>query len=393
MQGPSVPDPLRNLDLRPLPEDPERVLVIDRLGVQPEPLAVPLVFFLVAQHFDGRRTSAELAALLAKEGIRIDPGSVELIARQLADAQLLDDERVRARIAAMERDLLSGPRAATLAGSCFPVTADACGAWVERQMAQAGPPLTARADHLPALVVPHIDPRKGGVSYAKAYRELLAAPPADLYVILGIGHAGLRHGISLAPVDFETPFGLLPADRGLCTELVARTGDWLLADQLVQAQEHSIECQAVFLQHLLKHRFAVLPLLTGFGTEDTERMAGVFGTLRELLRESGKTWTVLSSVDFSHVGPLYGDAEPGAPLMGKVEEQDRLAISRLEAADDGGFWEAIHAHRNPTRICGYSSMWGMLQLVEPRRGRLVDYSHTVMDEADSRVTFAAMAFD
>ncbi len=393
MQGPEVPAPLRNLDLRPLPEDPERVLVVDRLGLQPEPMAVPLVFFLVAQHFDGKLTSAELAAAMGREGIRIDAASVELIARQLAEAMLLDDERVRSRIAQLERECLAAPRPARLAGSCYPVTPEACAGWVDRLMAFAGPPLPAAATHLPALVIPHIDPRKGGLSYAKAYRELVAAPPADVYVILGIGHAGLRHGISLAPVDFQTPLGDLRVDRPLCAELASRVGDWLLADQLVQAQEHSIECQAIFMAHLLRHPFTVIPLLTGFGTGDTERMAGVFGTLRQILRESGKSWTVLSSVDFSHIGPMYGDTQPAEPIMGDVESQDRQAIARLEAADDGGFWETIHTRRNPTRICGYSSMWGMLQLVEPRRGRLVDYSQTIMDEEDSRVTFAAMAFE
>jgi AmmeMemoRadiSam system protein B len=299
---------------------------------------------------------------------------------------------VRERTAALERECLAGPRPARLAGSCYPVTPEACEKWIDRLMDRAGPPLPPNG-HIPALVIPHIDPRKGGSSYAKAYRELVAADPADVYVILGIGHAGLRHGISLAPIDFETPLGAVPADRELCDELVHRAGDWILADQLVQAQEHSIECQAIFMARLLRHPYTVVPLLTGFGTADAERMKGVFRMLRDILQESGKSWTVLSSVDFSHIGPMYGDPDGAAPLMDEVGEQDRAAISRLEVADDGGFWEIIHSRQNPTRICGYSSMWGMLQLVEPRRGRLVDYDHTVMDEADSRVTFAAMTFD
>lgn len=393
MQNPFIPPPVRNLDLRALPDDPERLLVLDRSGLQPAPLAVPMAFFLVAQYFDGRHTAAELSELLGKEGIKVDAESIEAIASQLAEAYLLDDDRSRTRIRELERDLLVRPRPARLAGSCYPPDAESCRKWIDGLMEAAGPPLPDRADHLPALVLPHIDPRLGGETYAQGYRELLAAPLSDVYVILGIGHAGLRHGISLAPVDFETPLGRVPVDRAICDELVARCGDWLTSDQLVQAHEHSVECQVIFLAHLLRHPFTILPLLTSFGQGDTERMLGVLATLRSVLRESGKSWTVLASVDFSHVGPMYGDAHPAEPIMWMVEQQDRGAILRLEAADDAGFWDAIHQKHNPTRICGYSSMWGMLQLVEPRRGRLIEYAETAMDEEDSRVTFASMTFE
>lgn len=388
-----VPAPLRNLDVRPLPDDPERLLVMDRLGLQPNALAVPMAFFAVAQYFDGRHSAAELADLLSREGMKVDAESIGVIAEQLADAYLLDDDRTRTRIEGMEREMLIRPRPARLAGSCYPQDAQTCRKWIDGLMAETGPALPTTDTHLPALVLPHIDPRLGGVTYAKGYRELLAARPADVYVILGIGHAGLRHGISLAPVDFETPLGAAAVDRAICNELVSRCGEWLQSDQLVQAQEHSIECQVIFLRHLMRHPYSLVPLLTSFGQGETDRMLGVLATLRSVLRESGKSWTVLASVDFSHVGPMYGDAHPAEPIMWMVESQDRAAIDRLEAADDTGFWNGIHEKRNPTRICGYSSMWGMMQLVEPRRGRLVEYAQTAMDEEDSRVTFAAMTFE
>ncbi len=393
MQDPVIPDPVRNLDLKPLPDDPERLLVVDRLGLQPNALAVPKAFFLVAQYFDGKHSAAELSELLLGDGIKIDPESIEVIAEQLGEAMLLDDGRTRSRLVELERDLLARPRPARLTGSCYPKDAARCRKWIDGLMADAGPVLPASATHMPALVLPHIDPRLGGITYAKGYRELLAAPPADVFVILGIGHAGLRHGISLAPVDFETPLGPVPVDRAICNELIARCGEWLICDQLVQAQEHSIECQVIFLAHLMRYPFTILPILTSFGQGDTDRMLGVLANLRAVLRESGKSWTVLASVDFSHVGPMYGDAHPAEPIMWLVESQDRRAIDRLAAADDGGFWQAIHEKGNHTRICGYSSMWSMLQLVEPSRGQLVEYAQTEMDEEDSRVTFASMTFE
>ncbi|MBM3274942.1 MAG: AmmeMemoRadiSam system protein B, partial [Candidatus Sericytochromatia bacterium] len=324
---------------------------------------------------------------------RIDAAVITHISRQLSEAGLLDDARMQDLLAVRERECLESPRPARLAGACYPITPDACRRWVDDLMADAGPALPLTQTHVPALVLPHIDLRKGGLTYARAYRELVASPPADVYVIIGIGHAGLRHGVSLAPIDFETPLGSAPADREICAELVDRCGGWLLSDQLVQAKEHSIECQVVFLKHLMAHPFAIVPLLTGFGGDDDQRMGGFVKILQDVLRESRKRWTVLSSVDFSHIGPMYGDQHPAAPIMSQVESQDRTAIERLEAADDGGFWETIHGPRNPTRICGYSSMWSMLNLAQPRRGRLIEYAETSMDDLDSRVTFASLAFE
>jgi AmmeMemoRadiSam system protein B len=393
MEDTFVPAPVRRLDLRPLPDDDDHLLVIDRMGLVPDPLIVPMAFLLVAQHFDGRRTAADLVELLGRENIRLDETVINHISRQLSDAGLLDDARMQDLLAVRERECLDGPRPAHLAGVCYPGTAEACRKWVDDLMTDAGPALPRTQAHVPALVLPHIDLRKGSLTYARAYRELVAAPQADVYVIIGIGHAGLRHGVSLAPVDFETPLGPAAADREICSELVARCGDWLLADQLVQAQEHSIEFQVIFLKHLMAHPFTIVPLLTGFGGDDDRRMQGFVKTLQGVLRESGKRWTVLSSVDFSHIGPMYGDPHPAAPIMGQVESQDRTAIERLEAADDGGFWGSIHGPGNPTRICGYSSMWSMLNLAEPRRGRLIEYAETAMDEQDSRVTFASVAFE
>lgn len=388
-----VPSRLRALEIRPLPEEGDRYLVMDRLGLQPEALAVPTVFLLVAQEFDGIRDIETLARDFETRGIQVSPGNILNIAKQLGEASLLDDDRVSSLIAGLERDALSRPRPAKLIGRCFPSKPLQLTTWIDNLLVEAGGPLPDQRTPVPALVLPHIDPLKGGLTYVKGYRHLLAGPASDVYVILGIGHAGLRHGISLAPIDFETPIGLVETDAMICADLVTQCGDWIVADQLVQAQEHSIECQVVFMKHLLRHPFTIVPILTGFGPGDTGRMAGVLETLRRILEESGKTWTVLSSVDFSHLGPMYGDSTGATPLMELAAERDLKAIERLEAADDAGFWSAIHEDRNQTRICGYSSMWSMMQLVEPSSGTMIDYAEATMDGADSRVTFASMVFD
>ena len=386
-----VPPALRPLDIRSLPEDPDRLLVIDPLELQPDPVAVPLAFLAIARHFDGVRTVADVARRLAKDGQAVSAQTVQLVAEQMAAFHLLADDRVLEKIEALERRALSEPRPARLAGKCYPAFGPETARWIDGLLAQVEPP-SRRSEQLAGFVLPHIDPRLGGATYARGYRALVEAAPADVYVVLGIGHAGLQHGFSLAPVDFATPMGPVAADRDICGELVSRLGDWILTDQLVQQREHSVEFQAVFLRHVAREPFTMVPILTAFGPNSTQRLRPVLMTLRSVLAESRKRVTVVASVDFSHIGPMYGDRQAAGPMMERVEERDRAAIDRLVLADDAGFWTSIHADGNSTRICGHSSVWSMLQLVAPKGGTLLDYSHAVMDRDDSRVTFAAMSF-
>ncbi len=386
-----VPPALRPLDIRPFPEDPDRLLVIDPLELQPDPVTVPLAFLAIARHFDGTSTVAEIALRMTREGQAVSEQAVTLVAEQMANFLLLQDARALEKIETMERLARSGPRPARLAGRSYPALGPETATWIDGLLAQADPP-PRRTEQLAGFVLPHIDPRLGGATYARGYRSLVEAAPADVYVVLGIGHAGLQHGISLAPVDFATPLGPVPADREICDELVGRLGDWILADPLVHQREHSVEFQAVFLRHLAQAPFTMVPLLTAFGPNSTQRIRPVLKALRDILAGSRKCVTVVASVDFSHIGPMYGDRQAAGPMMGRIEDRDRTAIDRLVLADDAGFWHSIHADGNSTRICGHSSVWSMLQLVAPRGGTLLDYGQAVMDREDSRVTFAAMSF-
>lgn len=303
-------------------------------------------------------------------------------------------------------------RPARLPGVCYPADPDELRAWLDGFLNDAGPALPTASDPLPAMALPHIDPRGGGPTYGRGYRVLRTAA-SDLFVILGIGHAGLQYGVSLCPASFATPLGLLPVDLDLVAELVGRCGSWLLADQQVQETEHSIELQAVFLRHVFERPVAILPLLMGFGGGPPPRHVVRFlEVLREVLRASRRKVTVIASVDFSHVGPMYGDAHGAAQAMERVREQDLGAIAHLQSPDPDAFWEHVEGAGNPTRICGVSALWSMLEVVQPQAGQLLDYAETsispthgpsgptsrlsgtegAMDARDSRVTFASLSF-
>lgn len=283
-------------------------------------------------------------------------------------------------------------RAARLSGVCYPSDPAALRAWLDGFLNEAGPALPLASDSLPAMALPHIDPRGGGPTYGHGYR-VLRTTDSDLFVILGIGHAGLEYGVSLCPMSFATPLGLLPVDLDLVAELVGRSGSWLLADQRVQQTEHSIELQAVFLRHVFERPVTILPLLMSFGGGPPPRHVQRFlEILRKVIRESGRKVTVIASVDFSHVGPMYGDDSGAAGVMDRVRAMDQGAIAHLLSPDPDAFWEHVEGTGNPTRICGVSALWSMLEVVRPSAGQLLDYAETHMDARDSRVTFASLSF-
>lgn len=387
---------LRQLDIRPIQHDGQKVFwVRDPLGYAPDGLLFPPELLRVALLFNGFRDLSQIASASG-----LDLPSVQRLYQDFKSFHLLEDAEFDQFVAEQETAFLaSGLRPYQLAGRSYPLDPQELVRFLDglytRPEGPGQPDAQAARPGLGGIVVPHIDLRLGGGTYAHAYKALQEAPAADVYVILGIGHAGLAHGVSLCPLDFDTPLGRVPVDRAICDELTARCGEWLLADQAVQRQEHSIEFQVVMLKHSLRHPFRIVPLLTAFGPDDIDRggeMDRFFQTLRQVLADSGKRILVVASVDFSHVGPMYGDSEHAGSFMEQVRDKDRRVIEALEKADDVRFWEAVHTDRNRFRICGYPAMWGLLQLTQPDKGQLLAYHETVMDQQDSRVSFASLIY-
>src|SRR5207253_3003862 len=73
-----------------------------------------------------------------------------------------------------------------------------------------------------AIIAPHIDFHRGGPAYAWAYRDLAERCAADLFVIVGTCHVGMRHPFALTRKDYDTPLAPARADRDFVEALAAR---------------------------------------------------------------------------------------------------------------------------------------------------------------------------
>jgi hypothetical protein len=262
---------------------------------------------------------------------------------------------------------------------------------------------------LHSLILPHIDLRVGGATYAHGYAELLRHSQADLFVILGVAHQCDGSGLYyVSQKDFATPLGPVKTARGIARRLQAAADVQAVPAELAHRTEHSVEFQAVLLAAIMarcKRDFEIVPVLCG--TDDTflaadtsPLLAPAFkkftAALRKELDDSQRKWCVLCSVDLSHVGPEFGNSTVMTPrLLPPMERYDKKLLGLASRLDSTGFYEEIRRTQNSRHVDAVMAVLTMLQTCQGllKGGRLLQYDRLLKDVSHSAVSFAAMAFD
>ncbi len=200
-----------------------------------------------------------------------------------------------------------------------------------------------------------------------------------------------------------TPFGVARTNREFMDDLGARFGDRLFTGEMIHRTEHTVEFQTVFLKYVLGDApFTIAPILTSFPHSIfySERLAPVktvvedfIAALKGAVASFRGRVVLIASVDFAHVGVKYGDEHPPTrEHLATVGERDHEMIEVIASGDADRFLEHIASDDDKRRICGFPAIYTMLRVLENKKGRLLSYDSTVMDSADSTVTFASMAF-
>lgn len=403
---------LRPLEMIPVRDQERDYLVIsDPMGVVPAPIALRLEVLELLQLLDGSLSLNELGALVARESKDIRAARfVRDLVSQLDHLLLLDSPRFQQALDEV-RQAYHGLeiRPAALEGVSYPADPAAARAFLDahveasRALAQDEPP-PATADPPRALAVPHLDPRRAGPTIALAWSELERRPKSDRplrVVVLGVGHALFGESFALTRKHFETPFGKLPCDTAFVDALAARLGDEAYRGELAHRHEHSIELQALYLQHrFADRRLTLVPILCGgfhalLENGQTPREAGTLEPLIDALRETaerlGGDTLYVAAVDFSHVGPRFGDPAPDERTSSEVETSDRASVEAARAGDAEAWYQSIASHNDSTRICGWGAMYAMLRVAAPGAGRVLHYEQS-REPDHSMVSIATIAW-
>lgn len=403
---------LRGVEAVPAEIEGERVVYLrDPTGLTRKTLALPARGFFIAALCDGKHDIRDIQTeYMRRFGDLIFTEKIDDLLRQLDENLFLEGERFEAHREAMaEKFAAATVRPASHAGAAYPNEPPAL-----RQILNSfftsdhGPGAIDRSERgsdVVAIAAPHIDLKRGGPTYAHAYKQLAERCAAETFVVLGVLHQESEGCFVVTDKDFETPLGTVECDRDLTHELMARAELERGPDELVHLTEHSIEFQAVFLRHVFgtSRPARIVPVLCGpilpvvgdaADPLSVEPVGSFVRALRSLVRESEGKAAVIASVDLSHVGRRFGDAtDVNIGVLTWVEAEDRELIKYAEEMDATGFFEKNRRDKDRTHVCGFPAIFVMLNAIEASRGHLLHYAQAPEEQTQSVVSFAAMAFE
>ena len=214
------------------------------------------------------------------------------------------------------------------------------------------------------LVVPHAGYMYSGPVAAHSYGALAADGWPEHLVVLGPNHHGIGAPVALCPEDHATPLGTVRYDADVGERIV---GGVVESDAGAHREEHSIEVQLPFLQHL-RADVSFVPVALTFQEWDVAREVGE--AVAKALK--GLDAVVIASSDFTHVGVNYGQMPPrGESVAQFARRQDEKALAPIRRMDPKGLQDAVH--ENEITMCGYGPVTAMLVAAKKLGARDVDF--------------------
>ena len=263
-----------------------------------------------------------------------------------------------------------------VAGRFYPSEPEVLSRELEQYLA---PPLTPadKIENAIGCVVPHAGYIYSGHVAGAVYRKL---PQRSSYIILGPNHFG--RGAPLAITSrgtWATPLGEARIDTLLARELI-HACHLLNEDAQAHAQEHSLEVQIPFLQHLYK-AFSFVPIAIGAGGYAALELVG--RGVAKAVSDSQNPVLIIASSDMNH----YESDDV-------TRIKDGKAIEQILALDPVGLYEVVR--REDISMCGYGPTVALLTAAKElgvRKAELVKYatSGDVSGDRELVVGYAGIA--
>jgi AmmeMemoRadiSam system protein B len=416
-------DPVDILSLRPRMRAVEAVhykqqgqdmfLLRDPLHYSESQLHVSPDVFVIASLFDGQHDfKAVRDAFRTRFGAAVSDENIRKVMRAMDEAHFLEGPAFQEwRDGIEDHFRRRAVRDAILAGNCYPEDARDIGPFLDSFFTTEGGPgrpaeRRVDAECIRAMIVPHIDLRRGGGAYAHAYKALWESRPPETVVVLGVAHASKGNLLSFTKKPFETPLGRLECDIPLVDRLAGIVGPGAYADEYAHKGEHSVEIQGIWLQHVCgSNAPRIVPILCGSIRECIDdRCSPRFvpdlvpfaDELAAVIRESAGRVLVMASVDLAHIGQKFGDEVPLTPrLLRKNGELDLKMLEIVRTGDAEAFFEFVRKELDRRKVCGLTPIYVLLTALESAFGRkasgkLLHYDQSPEEETQSLVSFAAM---
>jgi MEMO1 family protein len=254
-----------------------------------------------------------------------------------------------------------------------------------------------------AVLLPHMDYARGGITYGWGFKELVERTDARLFVIIATSHSSPKR-FTLTRQNFVSPFGRVVTDQKYIDRIVANYGDGLFDDPFAHAGEHSIELEVVGMQYAFGEQpFRIVPLLVGsfFDCVKNQKVPSERGDIAQMIAalqaaeaEAGEPVCYVISGDLAHIGPKFDDEDlVDEDMLRHSKQQDDLLMERAVAADADGYFNVIAGEDDVRRICGLPPTYVTLSATKPSAGKVLHYGRFVHPEGFESVSFASVAFE
>lgn len=203
------------------------------------------------------------------------------------------------------------------------------------------------------LVSPHAGYPYSGPVAAHGFASLAKDGVPQTVVLIGPAHQQMRGVFADVSKKWNTPLGEVEVDSELMKKIISKT-KFITEDPIAHFEEHSLEVQLPFLQHLFDSDFRITPIIMGAGEMGQEISVKLGNAIVKAIKELNRDALVLASSDFIHYGVVYGYV----PVTGSLPEilqwikrVDQETISKIEKLDVNGFYEVLKKYNSTT--CGF----------------------------------------
>lgn len=291
----------------------------------------------------------------------------------------------------MQTPISDGVRPPGVAGFFYPSSPERLTALVNGFLGEPGGPASAvepeddpaaaeTADKPTALVVPHAGYDYSGAIAGTGFATM-SGHNYDVVVLVGPSHLESYPGVSLFPgIAYQTPLGECALADDLAGAIMKNApdvvrsslnGHWLEHEI---RQEHSLEVELPFLQHIQEDSPDIVPLVMGEQSWETvEALGQALAGAISGVRGPGRVLLVASS-DLSH---FHADLH--------AEELDGRTLETIEQFDARALSEALRTGK--AEACGGGAIAAVIiaaQQLGASRASTIAYAHSGHVSGDRR---------
>lgn len=214
----------------------------------------------------------------------------------------------------------------------------------------------AKKQILQAIIVPHAGYVFSGEVAASAYLQIPENTNYKRVFVLASSHRYSFNGAAVYSAgNYKTPLGEIKVDTQLAKELL-KSSEIFIENNEAHDNEHSLEVQLPFLQHILGNNFLLVPII--LGVHNTETCKKLAGELKSWFFPEN-LWII--STDFSHY-PEYEDACKVDKITATAICSNQTEKLQSVLRDNKSF----NINNLATSLCGWTSVFTLLFLTETR---------------------------